>query len=193
MSEAVISEKKARIREIATDLFRVKGYAATSMRDLAQEVGIEAASLYSHVKSKEELLQSICFNLASAFFETIRPVREMNASAAIKLQHAILAHVEVVISNTSASAVFLHEWRHLSEPAYSDFKALRSEYERIFLDILRQGSAEGAFSFKDESIAVRNLLSALNWLYEWYRPDGRYDAEEISNQLFDLIFNGIKS
>ena len=78
METLVKKTRKQQIEEKATKLFREKGYAATSMRDLAQVLGIEAASLYSHIKSKEEILQKICFRMADHFFEAWKSVLSFN-------------------------------------------------------------------------------------------------------------------
>ncbi len=64
LKEKKISRKK-QIEQKATELFKSRGYAATSMRDLAAEMGLEAGSLYSHIKSKEEILRNVCFEMAN--------------------------------------------------------------------------------------------------------------------------------
>ncbi len=188
----VITEKKARITDIATRLFREKGYAATSMRDLAQEVGIEAASLYSHVKSKEEILSRICFTLAEAFFTAQHQALQPDDSSPEALRKAVEAHVGVVAVHLSASGVFLHEWRHLSEPSLSQFLELRQQYEIHWLKLLRRGKDEGVFHYEDEAIAVRHILSALNWIYDWYKPNGRYSVAQLSAHISQLIIQGIQ-
>jgi len=125
----VTLSRKEQIEQTATALFKNRGFSATSMRDLANQLGIEAASIYSHIKSKEEILQRVCFRMANEFFEAIDQADVRNASASERLQAAITAHVKVLTKNTEASAVFLHEWRHLSEPHHAEFLALRNRYE----------------------------------------------------------------
>src|SRR5690606_37172878 len=95
----VLFDRKEQINEIAQNLFRTKGYAATSMRDLAKEIGIEPASIYSHVKSKEALLQKICFRIADDFFDALQNVLKKELSAEEKLSAAIDAHVAVILNN----------------------------------------------------------------------------------------------
>ena len=184
--------RKEQIERVATTLFKKYGFAATSMRDLANELGIEAASIYSHVKSKEEILQRICFRMAGDFFEAIRKATVADANPTEQLQHAIRTHVLIITRDTDASAVFLHEWRHLSEPFHTDFLNLRNRYEDYFREILHDGIKAGVFSVTDEKFAVLTILSALNWLHTWYRPDGKMKPEEIADNLAIMLLNGLK-
>ncbi len=189
MSEVV--SRKVQIEGIATELFRKKGYAATSMRDLAQAVGMEAASIYSHIKNKEALLSSICFRLADAFMDAKKEMELQTMPAPLLLQKAIEAHVRVITNNLDASAVFLHEWRHLSPEPLAEFIALRKAYENYLIRIIQQGKEEGKFQFEDEKIAVLSLLSGLNWIYDWYKPEGKLSPEQVAQNLSNLLLNGL--
>ncbi len=189
MSEVV--SRKVQIEGIATELFRKKGYAATSMRDLAQAVGMEAASIYSHIKNKEALLSSICFRLADAFMDAKKEMELQTMPAPQLLQKAIEAHVRVITNNLDASAVFLHEWRHLSAEPLAEFIALRKAYENYLIRIIQQGKEEGKFQFEDEKIAVLSLLSGLNWIYDWYKPEGKLSPEQVAQNLSNSLLNGL--
>jgi len=185
------SNRKEQIKKVAQNMFRERGYSATSMRDLANAVGIEAASLYNHIKSKEDILQQICFEIADEFFNAINAVKELDVSAEDKLKQAILEHVKVITNHLDASAVFLHEWRFLSEPSLSEFKKLRDNYEQEFQKIILQGKVEGRFKAVDEKFYCLTLFSALNWIYDWYKPNGKLSPEEIAEQLSHLLLDGI--
>jgi TetR/AcrR family transcriptional regulator, cholesterol catabolism regulator len=188
----VILSRKEQIEQTATTLFKKRGFAATSMRDLANELGIEAASIYSHIKSKEEILQRVCFRMANEFFEAIDKADTREASATKRLEQVIHSHVQVITRNTEASAVFLHEWRHLSEPFHTNFLALRDRYENHFREIIRVGINSGEFTVPDEKFAVLTILSSLNWLHTWYKPDGKMKPEEIAANLAIMLLNGLK-
>ena len=190
--EAVVSRKE-QIEQTATSLFKKRGFSATSMRDLANALGIEAASIYSHIKSKEEILQRVCFRMANEFFEAQDVAAALDGSAADRLKNAIKAHVHVLTRNTEASAVFLHEWRHLSEPFHGTFLELRDKYENRFREIIRSGIAGGEFQVPDEKFAVLTILSGLNWLHTWYRPDGKMTANEIADNLSAMLLNGMRN
>ena len=93
MEITVKKSRKEQIAEKATGLFQERGYAATSMRDLAQAMGSEAASLYSHIKSKEEILQKICFRMAGEFFNGWEEVALENNSQAEKMKHSPIRRI----------------------------------------------------------------------------------------------------
>jgi AcrR family transcriptional regulator len=188
----VISNRKQEIIEKATALFQKQGYSATSMRDLASFIGMEAASLYSHIKSKEELLQIICFNMADKLFEPVKNIASENLSADEKLRKFVLSHVKVLTNDTASSAVFFSEWRHLSEPYLSDFLKMRDQYEGIFIKVLIEGNRTGVFKFLDAKFTVLALLSSINWLPSWYKKDGQLSPEEIAENVTDVFINGLK-
>ncbi len=188
------TSRKHQLETIATRLFKEKGYTASSMRDLANEVGIEAASLYSHIKSKEEILRNICFRMADQFFAAIdviesKPIESM----AEKLERFIVAHTEVITRDTEATLVFINEWKHLSEPFYSNFVDQRHRYENRFIEVLKTGIERKEFLPIDEKFVVLTILSSLNWIPNWYKPEGKMSPKEIGQQLSRMLINGIKS
>lgn len=192
MELTVKKSRKEQIEEKATALFQERGYAATSMRDLAQVLGIEAASLYSHIRSKEEILQKICFRMADEFFNAWNEVELENRSQADKMERAMIAHVQVITKDTAASAVFFNEWRHLSEPSLSDFLAMRNDYEGRFINIIKDGITSGEFAEVDEKFTMLTILSSLNWTHNWFKPSGNLSPEEVGQRLAALLLNGLK-
>lgn len=192
MNHAILS-RKDQIELTATALFKGRGYAATSMRDLATALGLEAASLYSHIKSKEEILQRICFRMANEFFAGLEAAEKTVANSREKLESAIFSHLNVLTRNPEATAVFLNEWRHLSEPHLSEFLKLRTGYENHFRRIIREGSETGEFTVPDEKMATLMLLSSLNFVHTWYKPDGKMPPRQISEALSQMLLNGMVS
>ena|SRR5688572_25180747 len=185
--------RKDQIEQTATALFKSRGYAATSMRDLATALGLEAASLYSHIKSKEEILQRICFRMANEFFEGLEQAEKTPGNSREKLEAAIKSHLTVLTKQPAASAVFQNEWKHLSEPFLTDFLKLRNDYENHFRQIIKAGNATGEFNVSDEKMATLMLLSSLNFVHTWYKPDGNLTPEQISETLSNMLLNGIVS
>jgi hypothetical protein len=192
MAESLIINRKEQITETAAKLFRKKGYIATTMRDLAAELGIEAASIYHHVKSKEELLETICFDMANKFILNAKEVNDIYFNAEEKLRLAIKLHIETITLNQNQSTVFLQEWRNLSEPNLSKFKMLRDQYENQFTIIIIDGENEDIFDFVDKKFAVLSILSTINFVNEWYKPEGKMNAAEIAEKLSNFILGGLR-
>ena len=194
MSESLanLSRKEQVIRK-AAELFREKGYAAASMRDLAQMLGIEAASLYSHIKSKEEILRTLCFDMASEFRASLNEVENQNISASEKLRKGIIGHIQVMARDLTASAVFMNEHRHLSQPYLRDFLLLRINYINRFKKIIEDGMGSGEFKDSiDKKLAVMTLFSSLNWMPMWYDPGSAIEPIQLGVQLSDMLVNGLK-
>lgn len=191
-SVANISRKKQVIRS-AAELFKEKGYAASSMRDLAQKLGIEAASLYSHIKSKEEILRTLCFDMASEFRSSLEKVERLKVSNSERLTLGIIGHVQVMARDLTASAVFMNEHRHLSQPYLRDFLLLRINYINRFKRMIDSGVANGEFKNNiDTKLAVMTLFSSLNWMPMWYSPQSHIDPNELGKQLAEMLVNGLK-
>lgn len=182
--------RKEQIELVATDLFKTKGYSATSMRDIASTVGIEAASLYSHISSKELILMRICFRMAKEFILGIEEVMDTNDPIDVKFKNAVISHVNVITSDIAASAVFWNEWRHLSDPLLSDFTAMQREYEQAFKSLIEQGVEEGVFEVYNTSFAVMAMLSSLNGIQKWHNYT--LPPEELNMAFANIFLKGLK-
>ena len=185
--------RRREIDAVAGELFHAQGYAATSVRDIARALDMQGASLYAHVTSKEDLLWSIVDRAASAF--------EAGAAAALaesaggdtvdRLAAFVEAHVEVVTADPERASVFVTEWRHLSEPRREQILARRDAYEAGLRTLIVDGIAAGVFRSTDPVLASAFLLTALNGIAAWYRPDGRLSADRIADHFVDLALRSL--
>lgn len=193
MAEVVNLSRKEQVIRKAAELFREKGYAASSMRDLAQKLGIEAASLYSHIKSKEEILRNLCFDMAAEFRKSLEEVEKAGGTASAKLKKGIIGHISVMAKDLTASAVFMNEHRHLSQPYLRDFLLLRINYINRFKTIIEEGAKSGEFKDTiDKKLAVMTLFSSLNWMPQWYDPNSNIMPHDLGDQLADMLVNGLR-
>jgi len=183
--------RKEQIQEIAETLFRERGYTATSMRTLASELGIEPASLYSHIKNKEEILAATCFRMADEFFVALGDFKSGDISNSEKLKQYIIAHMNVLLENINASAVFFHDWKFMTEPNLSRFKELRRDYENEFKAVLQAGIRNNEFRIDDINFTSQTLFSAMNMTHEWYKPTGKLQGDQVGEKLADILLNGI--
>ena len=184
--------RREQIIATALEIIRTQGYLGTSMRDIASALQIEASSLYNHIKSKEEILLDTCFGMAEKFLTGIAEVNDIYFNAEEKLAMAVRNHIGILTQNLDASWVFIHEWRNLNGDKKPEFIALRDQYEQAFLSILQNGEDEGLFKEVNNKFAVLTILSSLNWVVEWYKPNGEMTAQQIAEKLTEFILQGLK-
>ena len=183
--------RRQAIEDVASDLFRARGYAGTSIRDIARALSVQGASLYAHVDSKEDVLWAIVDRAASRFeaaadaaerdAATRRPGDPAEAVAAL-----VRGHIQVLTADVDEASVFVHEWRALGEMRRAAILARRDAYEARFRRPIEEGIAIGAFTMTDPAIASTTLLTALNGVATWYDPDGRLPAARVADHLVDL-------
>lgn len=186
------NNRKAQIMDASLEMMCRMGYQGTSMRDIAAAVKMEAASLYNHISGKEVILSETCFQMAERLLKGLAEVNDIYFNPTEKLSLAVKNHVKILTENTFAGWVFVHEWRHLSHENRSRFVALRDEYEKGFITILKQGEDEGIFQDVNNKFAVLTILASLNWVVEWYKPQGGMTPEQIAEKLTEFILSGLK-
>ncbi len=185
--------RRDEIREVAEKLFHDKGYLATSMRDIADEMKMKGGgSLYAHIKGKEDLLWEIAIDAIDAFFGALTPILALDLPANEKLRQAMIAHMHVIASHLGGAAVYFDEWRHLTDPRRTEFVARRDAYEQLFRDLIHQGTEEKSFRTIDERLATLHVLGAINAIRRWYNPSGRLSEEAVVSAIADMVLNGLR-
>jgi AcrR family transcriptional regulator len=185
--------RRREIDQVASELFHTNGYAATSVRDIARALDIQGASLYAHVASKEDVLWSIVDGAATAFeSKADEAVTETTTSDPVERLAALVeAHVDVVTADPERASVFVTEWRHLSGDRRAVIARRRDAYEARFRAVIHDGTAVGAFRATDSALAATFILTALNGIATWYRPNGRLSADRIADHYVDLALRSI--
>lgn len=186
-----LSARKEEILAQARRLMSERGYVATSMRDLAEALEIKPASLYSHYRSKEEMLWEIALECARAFHEQVLPLASLSTSASERLGQMIRKHVEVVIELREASTIFFSEWRHLEPERKSIYSRYIKEYEAAFMAVIEQGVLMKEFREVQPAFAAYTILSSGNWVHRWFRPDRNTSAEEIAEEISEINLRGL--
>lgn len=187
-----MTDRKKEILTSSQSILKEKGYAATSVRDIAKALEMEPASLYSHFKSKEDILKITCFEMADKFEIAVKEVNDIYFNAEEKLRMAIKLHVEILTQNLDSALIFIRDWRNLTGKSLEQFITKRNMYEFGFREIVQTGIDEGIFNETDKKFAALTILSSVNWIVEWYQPDGNLSAEQIADKLSNFILSGLK-
>lgn len=178
--------------KVAARLFRERGYNGTSMQDLAGELGILRGSLYAHIASKEDLLFDIIDRGADRFLTRIEEVVAAQVPPDEKLRLAIRGHIETVAEHIDASTVFLNDWKFLSSDRRDAIQGKRDLYESMIREIVEEGVEWEIFpEDTDPKFATLLILSAVNWVHQWYSPEGPSTPGEIADRFSDMILHGL--
>jgi AcrR family transcriptional regulator len=179
---------------VAARLFSERGYHGTSMQHLAEALGLQRGSLYSHIGSKQDLLFDVVDEGADRFLERGRQALEMVGPASERLRRLLVGHIETAIEHLDSATVFLNEWRYLPADLRAAVQEKRDAYESIVRTILSEGIAAGDFrADTDVAFAARLVLSAGNWTYTWYRPGGELGPKEIGERFAELLIRGLEA
>lgn len=182
--------RKEEIIRVAAKLFKEKGYSAVSMRDLATEMGIKAASLYNHIKSKQDILRAIIISLAEQFTAEMKLIQSSNVACSDKLNSIIELHVRISSQNSYGMACLNNDWMHLEEQL-DYYKKLRSDYENDFKAILKDGIESGEIVDAKPDVMMFSILTTLRSLYIWIPKKEGLNLQELSNTLTQILIKGI--
>ena len=192
MLKNITQNRRAEIIEIAAKLFKIKGYTASTMRDIAEQVGMEAASMYNHIKSKDEILQAICFKISNEYISQLNTIENQIKSPVEKIKELIRLHVRIIITDIDSISVANNEWKHLSEDALTAFKEARKDYEQRFAKIIEAGVVAGELQPINISVALFTILSAVRWVELWYKNDRDISPEILEENIISLLMNGLQ-
>lgn len=187
-----LKEKQRKILDEAVQLFKEKGYMGSSVRDLATTLNIKAASLYAHIRSKEEILEWICFGIAQDFFVELQEVQKTEVNPKDKLNLFIDKHLSVVLKNPDVTHIYSNEWRHLEE-RLPEFVELRKKYQQEVEQLISTIYKAENWELKSPVFTTRFILHTLNNSYFWFKRNTESTVEitdEIRNKiLFGLLGN----
>lgn len=185
------SKRKAEIYSAAVQLFKQKGYAAASMRDIAVSVGIEASSLYSHISSKEDILRDICMECSSMFAEGMEKVLRMDGTYLDKVRHLIRLHIDIALHHPSSVTVFNDEWKHLPAEALQPFVESRRHYESAYRNLLKEGMQKGEFTQRSTKTVFNILINSTKWLHYYPRKLSSDELEKFERDIFSFVEAGL--
>jgi AcrR family transcriptional regulator len=179
------------ILRTAADLFRERGFPATTLDDIARPLGMSKASLYTYFRAKEEILAAISQETIESFTRELSLVLASALSPEDKLRRIVREHVRFVIANRSFLAVFFSEEANLPARFARALAAQKDRYDKGVESVVADGIRRGVFRDVPPRLVVFGLLGMVNWLYKWYNPRGRWGAEEISSAFLSMVEDGL--
>ena len=182
---------REQILRTAADLFRERGYRATTLDHIAARLGMSKASLYKSFHAKEEMLAVISRRTIETFTRELTLVLRSNLTPEDKLRRVVRDHVRFVIANRSFLTVFFSEEANLPARLARALAQQKDRYDKGIESLVVDGVKQGVFREVPPRLVVFGLLGMLNWVYKWYNPRGRWGAEEISSAFLSLVEGGL--
>jgi len=177
--------------QTAADLFRERGYRATTLDHIAARLGMSKASLYKSFHAKEEMLAVISRRTIETFTRELALVLRSSLTPEEKLRRVVRDHVRFVIANRSFLTVFFSEEANLPARLARALAQQKDRYDKGIESLVIDGVKQGVFRDVPPRLVVFGVLGMLNWVYKWYNPRGRWGAEEISAAFLSLVEGGL--
>lgn len=182
--------KRGSIVRAAAQCFNRSGFHGTSMDDIAARLGVTKAALYRYVKTKHDLLYA-AFNMAmDSSFANLDIGEQQGRTGLEKLHVTLRGYLRDLIGTLGHPVVLLEDGALLPEQQRALLRR-RDQAEKRFRLLVEEGIADGSITPCNPKLAVFALMGAVNWVPKWYRPEGEWSAEQISDSLVEIIMRGI--
>ncbi len=183
---------RERVLAASARLFREKGFERASVREIARACGILPGSLHYRYRSKDDILVDMMQLAIERTIHGIIEATSMIQDPLKKMQSALHAHLNVLMSGDDMVYVLLFEWRSLHGAAREQMIAERDRYEQYWHAILNELKTQG-FIRKDVDVDLLRLigLGAINWAATWYKDNGKYNLEQIADAIWQMMTRGI--
>ncbi len=168
-----------------------KGFQGMTLQDVADELDFTKAALYYYVQDKQDVLFRIHMQTLEMMLESTEKIARSDASPPEKLRAFIDRQVHMVAEDTASFTVYFHEKAHLTPEHAEATTDKERQIVHTLTDIYRAGVAEGYFRDLDPTVATFALLGVSNWIYSWYRSEGRLSIDAVSQILQTITLSGL--
>ncbi len=186
MRDEILAFKRERILEEAVKLFYERGFNGTTLDDIAAELGVTKPFIYTHFRSKVDLLAALCKPTIEMSLAAVQQFADVSGSATDRLFQAVTAFTKVVLQRQANIAIYFREEKNLSKEALEEITALRKQFDRTLSRMLQQGVDSGEFHVVDVRLAALAIGGMISWAYTWHRPSGRLSLDEMGQRMAEL-------
>ena len=178
------------ILKVSAELIRTKSFSQVSMRSIAQKLDVKAASLYNHISSKNEILETLIFECVDIFMDTIEQTKQKQVSTEEKLIEIIQTHISLALNAPHQFAILNKDWIFLNEVQKQIFVQKRIQYENDLRLIIEEGIEKNEIKNSNPDLIIYLILSSLRTLHLWYeRKDVK--STDFKTEIPKLILSGV--
>lgn len=179
------------VLDVAAKIFAAKGYRGTSLNDIGEALGMNKASLYYYIRSKEDLLYRLILRAGRRLRDVSQDPGVDRLAAPAALERLVREHCRVAFEHRHELGVLVHQRRYLELDEEGEVTYRERAYVDRLKAVIARGIAEGAFRPVDTSIAAQFVLDTVNGLLRWYRPEGRATREEVADEIWRFVRGGL--
>jgi AcrR family transcriptional regulator len=186
MRAEILAYKRERIVEEAVKLFYERGFNNTTLDDIAAELGVTKPFIYTHFRSKVDLLAALCKPTIEMSLAAVENAAKGSGTPTRRLYRAIVDFTNVVLSRQANIAIFFREEKNLTRQQLEEINALRKKFDHVLSALLAEGVEAGEFHIKDTHLAALAIGGMVSWAYTWHRPGGRLKLDEMCARMAGL-------
>jgi AcrR family transcriptional regulator len=185
--------RRDELLDLAATMFADRGLRATTVRDIADSAGILSGSLYHHFKSKEQMVEEVLRDFLDWLFGRYQEIVEAETDPLERVKGLFMASFEAIEHRHAQVVIYQDEAKRLSPlPQFSFVDERNREQRRMWVDILKQGVAEGSFRPDLDVDLVYRFIRDTTWVsVRWYQPGGPLTAEQVGRQYLAIVLGGI--
>ena len=186
------TSRSSEILEIASRLFYENGYTSVGMRTIAEEVGISAATIYHHFKSKDDMLFQIALGVTRKFVEVVLPIlQDAAGDRALRMKTFIVRHIEFRWYRRYWISTTLRDLRALPASQQAEVVGYLRYYQDTIRDFIQAGINAGEFDVPDASLAGLALIDMIHGINNWFSPDGKLTITEVAQAYADMVVDNL--
>lgn len=186
MREEILAYKRERILEEAVKLFYERGFTGTTLDDIAAELGVTKPFIYTHFRSKVELLAALCKPTIEMSLQAVEQAAAVSGTPTERLYHAVVGFTRVVLSRQSNIAIYFREEKSLAPEALAEINALRRKFDHVLTGLLQEGADAGEFELEDAGLTSLAIGGMISWAYTWHRPGGRLKLDDLCARMANM-------
>ena len=191
LKEEAFEFKKSRLLDVASELFFRNGFARTTLDDIAAELSVTKPFIYQFVENKADLLSQVCLRTTALAAEHARIALGQDDQPTVRLAHFVRSLVHEIIAGRMYLAVYFREEKHLPEPSRKKLAEDHRRFNQALRSLLDEGKQQDEFVFGDSVVAMQAITGATTWIFNWYRPEERLDADEVARQFEDFVLRAV--
>ncbi|MGH3641561.1 MAG: TetR family transcriptional regulator KstR2 [Mycobacterium sp.] len=191
--DKALPSRRDELLDLAATMFAERGLRATTVRDIADSAGILSGSLYHHFKSKEQMVEEVLRDFLDWLFARYQEIVGTETDPLKRVEGLFMTSFEAIEHRHAQVVIYQDEAKRLSSlPQFSFVDERNREQRTMWVDVLKQGIADGCFIADLDVDLVYRFIRDTTWVsVRWYQPGGPLTAEQVGRQYLAIVLGGI--